>query len=81
MAEFIHEPVYIGTDKTEKAIVPAVMDWRGRTYQFVQLGLHHTTFDGDTLIHIFSMVTTQASFQILLNTKTLLWTLENVEAL
>lgn len=79
MAEQITEPVIVVTSKISRKVLPQVMFWRGRTYQFIHLGLHHTTVDGDTLIHIFSMATAQASFQIALNTKTLLWTLESVE--
>jgi hypothetical protein len=79
MAEQIKEPIYVVTSKTSRNVVPECMIWRGRTYQFLHLGLHHTTFDGDTLIHIFSMCTKEASFQISLNTKTLLWTLVAIE--
>jgi len=79
MAEQIKEPVFIVTSKTSRKMLPQFMEWRGRTYQFIHLGLHHTTFDGDILIHIFSMVTKEANFQISLNTKTLLWTLEAIE--
>jgi len=79
MAELIKEHVCIGTSTINKKIVPELMIWRGHTYQFTELGLHHTTLDGNTLIHIFSMSTQEANFQISLNTKTLLWTLEAIE--
>jgi hypothetical protein len=81
MAEIITEPVHVRTNVTSLKLLPQSMIWRGRTYQFIQTGLYHTTFDGDTLMHMFSMCTSQASFQIALNSKTLLWTLMAVEPL
>lgn len=79
MAEQIKESVYVVTSKTSRTVIPRSMMWRGRTYEYLTLGLHHTAFDGDTLIHIFSMSTNEANFQISLDTKTLMWTLEAVE--
>lgn len=80
MAELIKEPIYIVTNKASRKMVPEFMIWRGRTYQFTSIGLHHTTYDGDVLIHLFSMTTTSACFRISFNTKTLLWILESMEA-
>ncbi len=81
MAELIKESIYIGTNKARKMMMPEYMIWRGRTYQFTDIGLHHTTYEGDVLIHIFSMSTSGACFRIFFNTKTLLWTLEGMETL
>ncbi len=80
MAELIKEPIYIVTNKASRKMVPEFMIWRGRTYQFIAMGFRHITYDGDVLIHLFSMTTTTACFRISFNTKTLLWTLEGVEA-
>jgi len=60
MAELIKESIYIGTNKARKMMMPEYMIWRGRTYQFTDIGLHHTTYEGDVLIHIFSMSTSGA---------------------
>lgn len=79
MAEKINESICIGTNIHSRTVVPQSMIWRDRTYQFTNMGLHHTTYDGDVLIHLFSMITTSAYFRISFNTKTLLWTLEGVE--
>lgn len=79
MAELIKESIFIGTNKASKKMVPEFMIWRGRTYQFTSVGLHHTTYDGDILIHLFSMSSSSACFRISFNSKTLLWTLEAIE--
>ncbi len=76
MAEIIRESIFIETDIMSVKLQPKYMIWRGRTYQFISIGLHHTTYDGDILIHLFSMITTSACFRISFNTKTLFWTLE-----
>ncbi len=81
MAELIKESINIGTNKARREMVPECMIWRGRTYQFTSIGLHHTTYEGDVLIHLFSMTTTSACFRISFNTNTLLWILESVEAI
>jgi len=80
MAELIKESVFIATSKTSRKLLPECMIWRGRTYQFTSVGLRHATYDGDVLIHVFTMTTESACFRISLNSKTLLWTLESVEA-
>lgn len=79
MAELINEPIYIVTNKVSRKMVPEYMIWLGRTYHFTSIGLHHTTYEGDVLIHLFSMITISACFRISFNTKTLLWTLEAIE--
>lgn len=57
---------------------PKVLSWRGRQYP-LQVGLHHTTREGRTLCHIFSVTDGNTFFKLQFNTETLSWRLLNVQ--
>lgn len=80
MSEIIQEPVSIATALTHNTILPSTMLWKQRTYTFLSCSMHYTRFEGDVLLHIFSMTTENACMQIALNTKTLRWTLQEIES-
>lgn len=58
--------------------VPKVLIWKGRTYRLVKVGLHHTYHKGKTLFHVFSVVSENLFFRLVLNSESLNWTLEEV---
>lgn len=57
---------------------PKEIVWRNKEYLIDKLGLHYTLFKGETLFHIFSVTTDHYYFRLVLNTKNLMWTLEEV---
>lgn len=81
MAENIQESVYIATSSEHASLMPSQMIWRHREYRFLQCSMHYQKYEGDVLLHIFFMTTNEACMQLVLNTKTLLWTLVDIEAL
>ncbi len=80
MGEIIQEPISIATALTHRTILPATMLWKERMYTFLSCSMHYTCFEGDVLLHIFSMTTENACMQVVLNTKTLRWTLKEIES-
>ena len=60
-------------------ILPYSVMWQGRTYTIKKVGLHHTTRDGRTLLHIFSVTDGTTFFKLQFNTETLLWKLLEVD--
>ena len=81
MGEIIQEPVTIATALTHHTVLPSTMCWKQRTYTFLSCSMHYSRLEGDALLHIFSMTTENACMQIALNTKTLRWTLNEIESL
>lgn len=81
MAEVIDERVSVGllSNHLKGSVMPVTLYWRGRKYQMTKLGLHHTTHEGRTLLHIFSMTDGVTFFKLRLDTETLLWRLLEVE--
>ena len=80
MGEIIQEPVTIATTLTHHTVLPSTMLWKQRTYTFLSCSMHYSRFEGDVLLHIFSMITDNACMQIVLNTKTLRWTIAEIES-
>lgn len=58
--------------------VPKYMIWKGRNYTINQIGLHHHFREGNTLYHIFSVVSGTVFLRLRLNTDNLFWKLEEV---
>jgi hypothetical protein len=81
MGEMIQEPIAVETTLTQSKLTPAKMLWRGRTYQFQSCGMEYSRYEGDALLYVFYMTTREACMQIILNTKTLRWTLFEIESL
>lgn len=81
MGELIQEMIAVETAITNPNLMPARILWRQRVYTCVSCGMHYTTYDGDMLVHIFFMTTKEACMQIAFNTKTLRWTLIEIEAI
>lgn len=49
--------------------------WRTRAYRVSKTGLHHTFYEGSTLVHIFSLTDGNSFFKLHFNTDTLRWKL------
>lgn len=80
MFENISVPVSVNLvfDSSKRTVVPKTIVWNGRIYKITKLGLHHTYRSGRTLFHVFSVVSDDLFFRLVLNTETLHWRLEGL---
>ncbi len=80
MGEKIKEPVSVNllfNHKKRQTTVPKII-WRDNPHKIVTHGLHYTFKEGDTLMHVFSVASETTSFKLILDTGSLIWTLEEV---
>lgn len=66
------------SDHRLKTATPKKVLFAGRQYIIKKLGYHHVFRLGRTLYHVFSVASETTFFRLLLNTETLLWTLEEI---
>lgn len=81
MPETIDESVSVNllSNALKHSAFPSSLYWRGRRYQIAKVGLHHTTHDGRTLVHIFSVTDGTTSFKLSFRTDDLTWRLVETE--
>lgn len=60
----------------QRSFVPKVIQWEGREYPVIKIGLHHTAREGRTLMHFFSVTTPNLFFRLKFNTDNLNWSVE-----
>ena len=58
--------------------IPYLVKWRNRNYKITKLGLHHKYRHGNTLYHVFSVVSNNLFMRLVLNSDNLQWSLEEV---
>ncbi|MEI6691033.1 MAG: hypothetical protein WCL07_04800 [bacterium] len=84
MNQSLDEPISVmfssvgATRESPASVRPISLIWSGSTYPILKVGLHHRTYKGETLAHVFSVVGNNIFFRIELNTDTLLWRLQEV---
>ncbi len=80
MVEVINEQVSVNLlfNHLKRSVMLTSFYWRGRRYTITNVGLHHTTQDGRTLLHIFSVTDGTNAFKLELNAETLHWRLLEV---
>lgn len=61
-----------------KKIIPTKVFWGSREYKIQKVGLYHTVSKGQTLFHVFSVITDTLFMRLTLNSSTLTWRLEEV---
>lgn len=74
-----HVSVLLWSNHNTRVVAPYSLTWQGRTYKIQKVGLHHTTREGRTLLHIFSVTDGTTFFKLQMNTETLLWRLLEVD--
>ncbi len=81
MSEEINESVSVNllSNHLKRTANPSLLYWRGRRYLITNIGLHHTTRDGRTLFHVFSVTDGVTFFKLIFNTDTLDWKLLEIE--
>lgn len=82
MAEIIDEQVSVNLlfNHLKHTASPTSLYWRGRRYTITKVGLHHTTREGRTFLHIFSVTDGTTGFKLELNSELLSWKLLEVES-
>lgn len=70
--------VVFAYDPKGARISPLRVRWDGREYPVTKVGLHHRFRLGQTLHHIFSVISGDTFFRLNLNTDNLSWRLEEV---
>jgi len=65
-------------DHHKRSITPRQILWDGKNFRIGQVGMHHTTREGRTLFHIFSVTSQGLFFRLKLDTDSLFWTLEEI---
>lgn len=55
--------------------IPLSMHWRNRDYRITKIGLRHDSYEGKTLVHIFSVLSNDLFLKLKFNTKNLTWSL------
>lgn len=80
MREGLHEPVTVLSLYAHKnhTFRPMLMTWRGVDYRLGPVDFHHTTKQGVTTLHHFSLADKQQTIylKLVFNARTLIWTLE-----
>ncbi len=74
------EPVSLNLvfDAKKGNVFPRMLEWRGRSYNIIKVGLHHTYREGRVLYHVFSVASNTLFFRLVLNTENLHWKLEEI---
>lgn len=65
-------------DSEKRLIGPRALIWNRRLYAIKKVGLHHKFRQGRTLFHVFSVVSGDMFFRLVLNTDNLHWRLEEI---
>ena len=81
MTNIINESVSVNflSNHLKHSANPTSFYWHGRRYQIAQVGLHHTMYQGRTLIHVFSVTDGNSCFKLQLDTETLNWRLVEID--
>lgn len=76
----LNEPVSVGFnfDSEQSKVYPKWIVWNGRLYPVKKIGLHHTFRQGRALFHVFSVVSKNLFFRLILNTENLHWKVEQI---
>ncbi len=80
MGEIIDEQISVNLlfNHLKRTVAPTSLYWRGRRHTITNVGLHHITREGRTMLHIFSVTDGTTAFKLELNSETLGWKLLEV---
>lgn len=70
--------VHLISDHRTGTVKPRRLSWDGQTRDIHQIGLHHTYRRGRTLFHVFGVIANGLYYRLVLDTETLLWTVEEI---
>lgn len=80
MIEKISAPiaVLLYFNPTTRKNTPLRVRWDGKVYAIKKVGMHHTYYEGKTLMHVFSVESETLFFRLVFNTQNLHWRLEEI---
>ena len=80
MFEKISEKISVVSfySRERKISQPFYLRWQGQTLRVTQIGLHHTLYEGRTLVHVFCVVAGGLFFKLHFDTQGLTWTVREV---
>ncbi len=80
MTEKINQPVSVSFlfNHRTSMVKPQTVLWNNYPHKIMKVGLHHSYRRGETLFHVFSVVSESMFFRLVLNTQNLSWNLEEV---
>ena len=70
--------IYSGLDTNQSNCLPKRMIYKGKQYDFVELGLKHPTLKGKRMIHVFDMTDGSADYRLEFDAEGLTWTLVSI---
>jgi hypothetical protein len=70
--------VVLAFDHKRRSASPKLLIWEGRKLVITKVGMHYPNRIGRTLYHIFSVLSDDMYYKLVLNTDTLSWTLEEI---
>lgn len=81
MKEDINEPVSVITifDASKGKTIPTKVKWKNRTYIITETGFHHIKKKGETIHHLYSVISVDLFLLLDLNTDTLEWELVSID--
>ena len=76
----INEPISVIFEYNHRSVQakPKQIEWAGKTHQITGIGYHYPQLKGNTLYHMFSVVSQSNYFKLAFNTENLQWHLEEV---
>ena len=70
--------IYSEGDDGQPVCLPKRMVYKGRNYEFSEIGLVHPTTKGHRMIHVFDVTDGAADYRLEFDAEGLTWTLMNV---
>lgn len=59
-------------------VFPVQIQWRNREYKIDKIGMHYKYYEGKKLLHVFSVVSRDIFFKLILDTENLHWKIAEV---
>lgn len=80
MNQIINEGVSVTMDYNhyQNKIYPVQIQWKNRDYRVDKVSLHHQYYQGKNLLHVFSVVSSDIFFKLVLDTENLHWKIAEV---
>lgn len=80
MNQTINEGVSVMMDYNhyQNKIFPIQIQWKNRDYRIEKVGMHHQYYEGKKLLHVFSVVSRDIFFKLVLDTENLHWKIAEV---
>lgn len=68
--------VILASDSQIKKTRPSYLFWKSQKFPITKVAFHHSYRQGQTLFHVYSVLSSQLYFKLVFNTENLSWILE-----